>query len=61
MAGELTELLEVKLGFFREELLKARGVRQRKDYRIIPEHLTHISVNLCKDNVISMTPAGTRS
>lgn len=26
MAGELTELLGVKLGFFREQLLKVKGV-----------------------------------
>lgn len=39
-AGELTELLEGKLGFLREELLKARGLTEKK-----PRGLSHVRIN----------------
>lgn len=39
-AGELTELLGRKLGFLREELLKARSLTEKK-----PRALSHVSIN----------------
>lgn len=39
-AGELTELLRGKFGFLREELLKARGLTEKK-----PRGLSHVSLN----------------
>lgn len=41
MDGKLTELLGVKLGFFREELLKACLT----DYMIIPGSLNQVILN----------------
>lgn len=50
-AGELTQLLRGKLGFLREELLKAGGWTEKK-----PRGLSHGSINPGKDNPIFITP-----
>lgn len=55
-AGELTEILGGKLAFLREELLKARGLTEKK-----PRGLSHVSTNPWKDNAIFITPIGTKS
>lgn len=55
-AGELTELLGGKLGFLREELLKAMGLTEKK-----PRGLFHVSINPGKDNAIFITPTDAKS